>query len=192
MESAQDPSFEKYRDYLYLLARLELDPRLEGKLDFSGVVQQTLLEAYQHRERFRGRTEAEEVAWLRRILANNLTDAVRHAGAQVRDAFRERSLEHALDESSARLDAWLAADHSSPSQRVVRAEQLQRLADALVQLPEDQRTAVRLHHLEGAPLADVAVRMGRSRSSVASLIFRGLEGLRRQLGADVPEGGYGN
>src|SRR5262245_27516496 len=169
------PPLEQYRDYLHLLARLELDPRLEGKLDLSGVVQQTLLEAYQTLRQFRGQTQAALAAWLRRILAKNLTDEVRKLSAQARSVTREHSLQASLEESSARLEAWLAAEQSSPSQRAARQEQLQQLAAALAQLPEDQRTAVELHHLKGYSLLEVAERIGRTRSAVASLIFRGLE-----------------
>lgn len=71
---------DRYRNYLGLLARLYLHARLHGKVDPSDVIQQTLLKAHQNHDQFRGRTEAELVAWLCRILANNLTDAARRYG----------------------------------------------------------------------------------------------------------------
>src|SRR5205823_5434891 len=98
------------------------------------------------------------------------------------DVAREFSLEAAVEASSSRLEAWLAADQSSPSQQAMRQEQLLALANALTQLPADQRQAVELHHLQGCPLAEVAGHMGRSKGAVAALLFRGLQSLRRLMG----------
>jgi RNA polymerase sigma-70 factor (ECF subfamily) len=175
------PALERYRPYLLLLARLRLDPRLRGKLDASDVVQQTLLEAHQARGQFRGTSEAEEAAWLRQILARNLANAVRDLLRDKRDVRRERSLEAAVEESSRRLDAWLAAEQSSPSERVERREQGVRLATALAALPADQCEALTRHHLEGWQLEEVARHLGRSREAIAGLIKRGLRQLREKL-----------
>jgi RNA polymerase sigma-70 factor (ECF subfamily) len=168
--------FERFREYLGLLARLQLGPRLRSKFDPSDVVQQTLLEAYAKRNQFRG-SEAERAAWLRQILVHNLADALRAFDQAKRDAGRERSLEAAIQESSARLGAWLAAEQSSPSQRVQRHEEAVRLAEALAELPEDNREALVLHYCEGLPLGEVAGRMGRTTASVAGLLKRGLKRL---------------
>jgi RNA polymerase sigma-70 factor (ECF subfamily) len=171
---------EHFRSYLHLLARLQLGPKLQGKFDASDVVQQTLLEAYAKRDQFHG-SEAERPAWLRQILAHNLADALRAFGQAKRDAGRERSLEAAIQESSARLGAWLAAEQSSPSQRAQGHEDATRLAEALAELPEDNRDALVLHYCESQPLAEVAKRMDRSTASVAGLLKRGLKQLRERL-----------
>jgi RNA polymerase sigma-70 factor, ECF subfamily len=171
-------SVEDYRDYLRLLARIQLDARLQGKLDPSDLVQQTLTKAHQNLAQFRGKTDAEFAGWLRRILANTLTDTARK---YQRETALGHSLEQALDASSARLEAWLAAEQSSPSEQAVRQEQLLRLARALGQLPEDQRTSVELHHLQDASVAEIAERLGRTEASVAGLLRRGLKRLRELL-----------
>src|SRR5262245_14866136 len=175
------PALERYRPDLLLLARLRLDPRLRGKLDASDVVQQTLLEAHQARGQCRVTGEAEVAAWLRKILAHNLANALRDFLRDKRDVRREQSLEAAVEESSRRLDAWLAAEQSSPSERAARHEQGVRLAGALTELPEAQREALTLHHLESWPLEEVARHLGRSREAVAGLIKRGLQELRKRL-----------
>jgi RNA polymerase sigma-70 factor (ECF subfamily) len=174
-------ALEQYRDYLHLLARLQVAPRLQARLDLSGVVQMTLLEAHQGLEHLRGSGEGQRAAWLRRILLNNLADELRKLAADKRGQGRERSLEAALAESSARLEAFLAADGPSPSQQAQRQEELLLLARALAALPDSQRRAVELHHLQGLPLAEIAAELGLSKPAVAGLLHRGLQNLRRQL-----------
>jgi RNA polymerase sigma-70 factor (ECF subfamily) len=178
---AADRPLEGYRDYLRLLARLQLGPRLQAKLDASDVVQQALLQAHEGRDRFRGRTEAEWMAWLRTILANSLAAAARRFATEARELSRERSLEAELELSSSRLEGLLAADQTSPSERAVRCEELLRLARALARLPEDQRRVVELHHLKGLPVAEVAGQVGRTRPAIVGLLFRGLKKLRELL-----------
>src|ERR1700730_7225748 len=107
------PSLERFRSYLRLLAGLQLDPRLQAKLDPSDLVQQTMLQAYQALDQFRGQTEAELAARVRQMLARTLANATRDLGRAKRDVARERSLQATLEESSARLEAWLAAEQSS-------------------------------------------------------------------------------
>jgi RNA polymerase sigma-70 factor (ECF subfamily) len=172
---------ERFRAYLRLLARLHLAPQLRGKLDPSDVVQQTLLQAYQALDQFRGRSEAEWAAWLRQILAHNLARAVRDFGRARRDQAREQPLQAALDASSARLGAWLAADQSSPSERAEQGEEALRLAEALEQLPEAQREALVLQHWQGLSLAEIGEHLGRSPEAVAGLIKRGLKQLRHLM-----------
>jgi RNA polymerase sigma-70 factor (ECF subfamily) len=184
--SERGDDLERYRDYLALLARWQLAPPLRGKVDLSGVVQQTLLEAHRAGDRLRAQPAAARAAWLRQALANNLRDEVRKRTAAARDVGRERSLEAALGQSSARLEAWLAAHQSSASGRAERHEELLRLATALAALPEDQRRAVEMHHLEGRPLAEVAAVLGRSKGAVAQLLFRGLKKLRELMGGSAP------
>jgi RNA polymerase sigma-70 factor (ECF subfamily) len=173
---------EDYREYLRLLVQVQLSPRLQAKLDASDVVQQTILHAHAARAQFQGRTEAEWLGWLRKILANTLAAEGRRYGAESRDVARERSLEAELELSAFRLECLLAADQTSPSQRAVRAEELLRLAQAMSQLSADQRLVVELHHLQALPVAAVAERMQRSRSAVVGLLFRGLKRLRELLG----------
>ena len=174
---------ERFREFLCLLARMQLDPRLQGKVDLSGVVQQTLVEAYQAIGQFQDWTEVQRTAWLRKTLTNNLTDEVRKLCTAKRDVGLERSLEAtALEESSSRLDLWLAADQSTPSQQAIRHEQLLCLASALTDLSEDQRQAVELHYLRGLSLAEVSSQMSRSKGNVAVLLFRALKKLRNRLG----------
>jgi RNA polymerase sigma-70 factor (ECF subfamily) len=178
---SQDKALERYRNYLGLLARLQIEPRLRRKVDISGVVQQTLWEAHRALPQIATYNPNQMTAWLRRVLAHNLADEIRKFATGKRDIARECSLEAALDQSSSRLEGWLVADQSSPSQQVERHEQALRLAEALERLPAAQREALVLQHWEGWTLAQIAEHLGRSHTAVAGLIKRGLQQLRKEL-----------
>jgi RNA polymerase sigma-70 factor (ECF subfamily) len=179
-EESADLPLECQRNYLLLLARCQLPFLVRGQFDPADVVQETLLRAHRNRDQFQGQSEAQLRAWMRTILKNVLAEALRRLASRS-DAGPQVSLHQALEESSFRLEKLLAVDESTPSQRVMREEQLVRLADALARLPEDQRTAIQLHHLDGKSLADVGRHMGRSKEAVAGLLFRGLKTLRESL-----------
>ena len=172
---------ERFRSYLRLLAQMQLDERLRNKLDPSDVVQQTLLQAHQAMRDFRGQSDAELAAWLRQILARNLAHAVRDFGRDKRDINRERSLREAVDASSARIEAWLAAEQSSPSQQAQRNEQLSQLCVALEKLPDSQRAAVQLHYWQSRTLAEIAETLGCTPAAAAGLLKRGLRKLREVM-----------
>jgi RNA polymerase sigma-70 factor (ECF subfamily) len=174
-------AWERYRAALHTLARLKVDPRVQAKLDLSGVVQQTLLEAYLARDRWQGGDDGRQLAYLRRALAHNLTDALRYFATAKRDRDLECPLADAAGLSSSRVQEWLAADQSSPSDVAARGERDLLLADALNELPEAQRDALILQHWHGWSLAEIGDRLGRSPAAVAGLIKRGLQTLRGRL-----------
>ncbi|MBI3468914.1 MAG: sigma-70 family RNA polymerase sigma factor [Planctomycetes bacterium] len=178
-----------YRRYMTLLAQVQIDNRLRGKCNPSDLVQDTFLQAHRAFKQFRGATEAELMAWLRRILANNLATLGRRFGqAQRRDVNRERSLQNELDNSSMALERGLIAVQATPSQHAARREQAIVLADALDQLPAPYREVIVLRQLEGLELREVAARMGRSTESVRKLWARALVQLRKHLGEEMDSG----
>ncbi len=176
--------WERFRDFLSLLARLHADVRWQVKIDLSGVVQQTLLEAFQAGRQLEDCNEAQKAVWLREALTHNLNDEIRKLRTAKRDVRRERSLDVQMQESVSRLEQLLPAIDSTPSQHVVREEGMLRIARAVGTLPENQRRVIEEHHLRGRTLADVAELLGTSKPAVAGLLHRGLKRLRALLAGD--------
>lgn len=185
---ADELALEHFRGYLRALARLQLAARpwLSAKLDASDVAQQALLRAHSSRDQFRGHTSGEMAAWLRQILSRTLANELRALGQAKRDVGAERSLEADLDASSNRLDAWLAADQSSPSERASDRERAELLASAVAALPPEQREVIMLKHLENLSLAEITVRLGKSTASIAGLLRRGLARLGELMNQGSP------
>jgi RNA polymerase sigma-70 factor (ECF subfamily) len=163
---------QDHRPYLKLLARRYLRGRLAVRVDESDAVQQTCLSAFRNFAQFRGVRAGEFVAWLKRIHEANLHNALRDQAAARRSVDRELPLP---------ADPLRDEQAATATQRALRDERAVLLAQALEKLPDAQAEAVRLRHLEGLSLAEMAAAMQRSEQSVVGLLRRGIDGLRTQL-----------
>ena len=175
-DSAVGELLGMFRGYLKLLARLQLRTR-PGLGEPSDFAQEAVIRALKGFQQFRGTTEAELTAWLRKILSRCLADAHRRQRPDGKPA----QLAAQLDRSSHQLLAQIVGPGQSPSELFARREEAVLLADALERLPPDYREAIILRQVEGLSSEQVAQRMGRSVASVRKLWARGLIELRKQL-----------
>jgi RNA polymerase sigma-70 factor, ECF subfamily len=179
---------ELYRNYLALLARTQIDLHVQGRVDASDLVQETFLDACRDFGQFRGTSELEWVAWLRKVLVYNLARVMQQqVMAEKRAARREVSLDQhlaALERSSGAIEAALAGRHSSPSGQAQRRERAAVVANHMACLPADYREVIVLRNLEGLRFAEVAQRMGRSAGAVRILWVRAVDQLRQLLEAE--------
>ena len=67
-----------YRNYLRMLVRTGMGPRLRERVDLSDVVQEALVEVVRQFPQFTGQTEAALVGWLRRLVSQKLADLGRY------------------------------------------------------------------------------------------------------------------
>ena len=172
----------RYRGYMRMLAEYRLDPQLRRKLDPSDIVQQSMVHVCERWRQFRGRSEEERLAWLKTIVIRN----VLHAFGERFPPCQTRCLSGTIVRPTnrrliAHLEQWLAAEETTPSVRIERAEQLLRIADAVENLSDGQRETVMLFYWHSCTLAEISELLGRSEPAIAGLLHRGLQHLRKQL-----------
>lgn len=183
--ASRDELFALCRSYLDLVARAQVESWLQMKFDASDLVQQTLLEAHRDFQRFRGNSQQEWLAWLRRILARNAADFVRHFhGAAKRRAGREVRFAAGSESDLRGAAPEPAAEGGTPSQEFIRFENELRVAAALATLPPDYQEVILLRNLQRLPFDEVARRMNRSRPAAQMLWLRALRKLRELLPED--------
>ena len=164
------------RNYLLLVANQELQPGLQGKVSPSDLVQDTFLKAHRGFPTFEGHSEAELLAWLRRILLNNVANATRaFVGTEMRQLDREVATD------SADGAPYPAAPGESPSALAIGAEQNAALEVALERLPEHYRQVVVWRSLDEESFEQIGRRTGRSAEAARKLWARAIEQLQTLL-----------
>jgi len=138
------------------------------------ILQDTLLEAVRSAPTFRGESRAS--TWVCAIARRRLA---RHYETERRAEVARQSL-RLVEKGVAE------AAHARASEMVERQDEVVR---ALGKLPALQRQVLVLKYMEDMSVHDIAVQVNRSRVQVQSLLQRGRDGLRRQLGGQ--SGGRG-
>ena len=167
----------EYTDYLLLLANWQLRRMNESGIDPMDLVQETFARAQQHKDQYRGSDHRAMAGWLRSILINYLRDTMRRMGREA----DEQKLKLEVEESSLRLENWIACRELTPRRKSLQNESILLLSSALLELTSDQRTAVELRYLHGSSIEDICRQMERSPASVGGLLQRGLSNLRKFL-----------
>ncbi len=167
-----------YRGYLNVLAAPQVNGRLARRVDASDIVQDTMLAAHRDFENFRGRSEAELVAWLRQILAHAVSHAVeRHIRAKKRDLRREvplNSLSGGANSSSPGFGDLLADRGVTPSEELSQRELTRHLTEQLAKLKPDYREIIIYRNLQGLTFEEIAEKMNRKAGALRMLWLRAI------------------
>jgi RNA polymerase sigma-70 factor (ECF subfamily) len=178
-----------HRDRLCRMVAAHLDGRLAARIDASDVVQETLLEAARKLSDYLRQRPIAFYPWLRRIAWEHLLKAQeRHVIARRRSVAREQRLSpEASDASVLALADRLVAPGTSPSNRLLREEQRDRVRDALGQLPEKDREVLVLRYLEQLSFGEIAEVLAVNEAAVKMRHTRALVRLSPLLTADDHE-----
>ncbi|MCA9006198.1 MAG: sigma-70 family RNA polymerase sigma factor [Planctomycetaceae bacterium] len=176
-EEALGRLLEHFRSRLRETIHANIQGPLQRRIDESDVIQQACLRAINvFSDQFQGNQIEEFWAWLERIQQNTLIDLVRNHQAQRRDARQHQSEEN--------VDIF-AGKITSPSQKAIQGEKRHKIEAAISQLPESQQSAVRLRHLEGYKITEVADILGKTPAATAQIIYRGISTLKKILEQDT-------
>jgi len=177
--------FARYRSRLKRMVKLRMDPRVQGRVDPSDVVQEAYIEAERQLRDYLNDPQLPVFLWLRLVAGQRLTVAHRrHLGAQARDAGREVSIYRGPvpEASSAALAAQLLGRLTTPSQAAARAELKLRVQEALNDLDLIDREVLVLRHFEQLGNAEAAAVLGIGPTAACNRYVRALERLRAALG----------
>ncbi len=175
---------ERYRPRLRRMVALRLDPRLQGRVDASDVIQEGFLDAFRRLEEFAADPSVPFYIWLRFLVGQRVQEQHRrHLGTPGRDVGREVSIYQGAmpGASTGALAARLLGQLTSPSQAAVWAERKLRLQEALNRMDPLDREILVLRHYEQMTNGDAAAALGLDKSASSKRYTRALVRLKEIL-----------
>ena len=173
-----------HRARLRRMVALRLDPRLQGRVDPSDVIQEAYLDASRRLPEFRDDPEVPFYLWLRFLVGQRMVDEHRrHLGRSARDVGREVSLYRGAmpQASTAMLAAQLLGKLTSPSDAAIRAERKVRLQEALNAMEPIDREIVILRNYERMTNGEAARVLNLDKSAASKRYIRAIIRLKEML-----------
>lgn len=160
----------------------QIPPDLARVADADDIVQEAHVQLFLRINGFEPRGADSFFRFTATIAVNLLRDAIASHRAAKRGGGRRpiRNSKNTEDSTIAMLDL-LAGPGNTPSRSFARHEAIEAVEAALAELPEHYHQAVRLVHIEGRPVREVASGMGRTERAVHGLCRRGLKLMRNRL-----------
>jgi len=180
----------EHQERLRRMVLFRLDPRLQGRVDASDIVQEAYLEAAAHREDYFRHAALSLFLWLRGVVSNKLLEIHRHhLGTRMRDAARDVALKSrkAPGATSVALLDQLSGHHTGPGTAAARSEVKLRLRGVLDNMDATDREVLALRHFEQLSNAEAAAVLGIEERAAAKRYLRALKRLKDIL-ADMPGG----
>jgi RNA polymerase sigma-70 factor (ECF subfamily) len=177
---------EEHGVRLRRMVALRMDPRLQGRIDPSDVVQESYIDAARRLPDYTKNPTMPFFVWLRWLVGQRLMEQHRrHLGAQARDASREVSLYHGAfpEASAADLAANVLGELSTPSEAVMRLERIKHLQAALESLEPIDREILVLRHFEQLSNREAAEILQLDKSTASKRYTRALMRLKDALAA---------
>jgi RNA polymerase sigma-70 factor (subfamily 1) len=171
-------AFEKYHRRLAVLVHFKLSERTRTFAEVDDIVQETLLRAFRDIEHFTYQAPGSFLRWLSAIADHAIVDRVRYKGRE------RRAAEEIPFRSESNPAGPEPADTRTPSRLLAQREAVERLLARLSALPEDYRKVILMAKIEGLSTAEIAAQMGKSRESVALLVYRAVKRFRDLCEAD--------
>lgn len=162
---------------------MRMNPRLQGRLDASDVVQETLVEASRTLESYLDNCKMPVFNWLRHLANEKLIQAHRrHMDAQKRDVSRELSIHRGtLNATSEAIAIQLVSRVPTPSEAASKQDRKRLLTEALEKMDPMDREILTLRHFEHLTSQETADVLQLKNDAVKKRYIRALDKLHQIL-----------
>jgi RNA polymerase sigma-70 factor (ECF subfamily) len=173
-ESALAELFLKYRDRLERIVSFRIDPRIRGRLDASDVLQEAYLDIASRLPVFIESTDVSFFVWIRQRTLQTLIDIHRRHFRHKRDAGRDIRFASSQpsDGTSLSIASFLVDQATSPSQAMLREEEMKWLQEALNGMNDVDREVLALRHFEQLGNSQVAEILGITPTAASNRYLR--------------------